>query len=51
MTGRVAIEVRMSSDLHEAVKAKAASEERSVAEAIRHALHSYVGTATEGSQS
>ena len=34
--------VRMPADLHEAVKAKAAREERSMAQAIRHAIRIYV---------
>lgn len=38
----VPVVVRMPPDLHEAVKAKAASEERSMAQAIRWALRCYV---------
>jgi len=34
--------VRMPPDLHEAIKAKAASEERSMAQTIRYALRLYV---------
>jgi hypothetical protein len=34
--------VRMPAELHEAVKAKAAKDERSVAQAIRFALRTYV---------
>ena len=37
--------IRMPADLHQAIKAKAASEERSMAQAIRHALRIYT-TAT-----
>ncbi len=33
--------VRMPADLHEAIKVKAAAEERSMAQAIRHALRLY----------
>ena len=35
--------IRMPADLHEAVKNKAAAEERSMAQAIRHALKIYTG--------
>jgi predicted HicB family RNase H-like nuclease len=35
--------VRMPTELRDAIKAKAASEERSMAQAIRHALRLYVG--------
>lgn len=34
--------IRMPAELHEAVKAKAASEERSMAQAIRYALRQYL---------
>lgn len=34
--------IRMPSELHDAVKAKAAAEERSMAQAIRYALRTYV---------
>jgi hypothetical protein len=34
--------IRMPSDLHDAIKAKAESEERSMAGTIRHALRLYV---------
>lgn len=37
-----AVVVRMPRSLHEAVKAKAAREERSMAQAIRYALREYV---------
>jgi predicted HicB family RNase H-like nuclease len=35
--------VRMPADLHEAIKAKAATNERSVAQTIRFALRQYAG--------
>lgn len=35
--------VRLPADLHAAIKAKATREERSMAQAIRHALRIYVG--------
>ena len=34
--------IRMPAELHQAVKAKAASEERSMAQAIRFALRQYI---------
>ena len=37
-----AVVIRMPADLHEAIKAKAADEERSMAQAIRHALRTYI---------
>lgn len=37
--------VRLPPDLHEAIKAKAAAEERSMAQAIRHALRIYTQSA------
>ncbi len=40
-----AVVIRMPADLHQAVKNKAASEERSMAQAIRYALKQYVQTA------
>ena len=36
-----AVVIRMPAELHEAIKRKAASEERSMAQAIRHALRLY----------
>lgn len=44
VTGRQGLRptlVRLPPDLHEAIKAKAAAEERSMAQAIRHALRLY----------
>jgi predicted HicB family RNase H-like nuclease len=38
--------VRLPPDLHDAIKAKAAAEERSMAQAIRHALRLYTQAAT-----
>lgn len=38
--------VRLPPDLHDAIKAKAAAEERSMAQAIRHALRIYTQAAT-----
>lgn len=34
--------VRMPADLHDAIRAKAAADERSMAQAMRHALRLYV---------
>lgn len=36
-----AVVIRMPADLHDAVKRKAAAEERSMAQAIRYALREY----------
>ncbi len=36
--------VRLPPDLHEAIKAKAAAEDRTMAQAIRHALRVYTKT-------
>lgn len=35
--------IRMPADLHQAIKSKAAAEERSMAQTIRHALRIYTG--------
>jgi predicted DNA-binding protein len=40
-TGHSAVVIRMPLDLHEAIKRKAAREERSMAQAIRHAIRLY----------
>ena len=37
--------IRMPADLHRAIKKKAAAEERSMAQAIRHALRIYTKSA------
>ena len=42
----VAVVVRMPTALRDAVKAKAATEERSMAQAIRYALRQYVDNVT-----
>lgn len=39
--GQVPVMIRMPPELHEAIKAKAAAEERSMAGAIRHALREW----------
>jgi plasmid stability protein len=36
--------VRMPADLHEALKSRASGDERSMAQAIRHAVRQYVGS-------
>ncbi len=36
--------IRLPPDLHDAIKAKAAAEERTMAQAIRHALRVYTKT-------
>lgn len=41
-SGRVPVVVRMPEDLRDALKAKAAKEERSMAQTIRYALRLYV---------
>lgn len=42
-----AVVIRMPADLHAAIKAKAESDERTMAQAIRHALRLYVEGALE----
>lgn len=42
MNDLVPVVIRMPAELHEAVKAKAAREERSMAAAIRYAIRCYV---------
>ncbi len=43
----VAVVIRMPADLHAAIKERAAAEERSMAQEIRHALRSHLGDMSE----
>lgn len=42
--GNAQVLVRMPPDLHEAIKERAAAEERSMSQAIRHAVRTYLST-------